>query len=42
MIKDFEEELSFEYERPESIIEDIKEKETVETNTADNVDVNKL
>lgn len=26
----------------ESIIEDIKEKETVETNTADNVDVNKL
>ena len=42
MIKGFEEELSFEYERPESIIEDIKEKETVETNTADNVDVNKL
>ena len=42
MIKNFEEELSFEYERPESIIEDIKEKETVETNTADNVDVNKL
>lgn len=42
MIKNFEEELSFEYEKPESIIEDIKEKETVETNTADNVDVNKL
>ena len=42
MIKDFEEELSFEYERPESIIEETKEKETVETNTADNVDVNKL
>lgn len=42
MIKGFEEELSFEYKKPESIIEDIKEKETVETNTADNVDVNKL
>ena len=42
MIKDFEEELSFEYEVPDNIIEETKEKETVETNTADNVDVNKL
>ena len=41
-IKFFEKELSFEYEVPDNIIEETKEKETVETNTADNVDVNKL
>lgn len=41
-IKYFENELSFEFEIPESIIEETKEKETVETNTADNVDVDKL
>ena len=41
-IKFFEKELSFEYEVPDNIIDETKEKETVETNTADNVDVNKL
>jgi len=41
-IRYFEKELSFEYDMPDNIIEETREKEVVETNTADNVDVNKL
>lgn len=41
-IKYFEKELSFEYDIPDIIIDDTKEANVVDTNTADNVDVNSL
>lgn len=41
-IKYFEKELSFEYDIPDSIIDDTKEVNVVDTNTADNVNVEQL